>query len=329
MAGTELLNRVVRETLTAVEEGQEAIFGIAEAARSELERLQPALEAAVQREAVMPTEKNPDRQDELEQKQNSLVQTVEQADLLLTRFGVGLQCLRGALADSYGDAECLPRINLVGQRVVQVLDNERRRIAREIHDGPAQALANILLRTVLCEQRLAGEHFYVQSELLELKEVIRSSLQDIRKILFDLRPKEVDAGLVCGLRSLIEAYRERYGMQVEFVCIEPENRLSSPVASALYRIVQEAHNNAWKHSGSDHIIVRLELEESQVTVSIYDDGKGFDIQAAAQSGGHYGLMNMRERACLLGGMLQINTAPEQGTQIIITIPIVEEEEGLG
>ena len=135
--------------------------------------------------------------------------------------------------------------------------------------------------------------------------------------------------MIGGLHQLIDDYQERYGLRVMFSYTGQEQHLSGPAASALFRIVQEALNNVYKHSSSDHSLVRLELDEHQMIVHIYDDGKGFDLQSVAQNNGHYGLMNMRERARLLGGSLQINAVPGQGTQISVTIPFEEGDEGLG
>ena len=304
MADLQSLNRVVRRTLVAVEEGRQEIFGIAEVAHGELGRLQPVPEMLAARETADSfQEKRPDLP---EPERQNLAQVAEQADMLLTRFRVALQCLQGAAP---------------GPLAVRMLDNERRRIAREIHDGPAQALANLLLRVVFCEQQLAGEPSVVRDELLNLKEIIRSSLLEIRKILFDLQPKNMNQGLVCGLRQLIDEYQERYGLPVIFNCSDQKRQLDSQVAGALFRIVQEALNNIYKHSCSDHAQVDLELEEHQVTVQIFDEGQGFDLQEVASNDGHYGLMNMRERARLLDGSLQIMTAPGQGTRIIVIIPI--------
>jgi two-component system sensor histidine kinase DegS len=312
--------------LVAVEKGREQIFGIAEAANSELDRLNvegaaPAGTGDMTRNASPDTgplqEKSPDL---LEQERQALIQVAKQADILLTRFGVALQCLQEA-APGADLAEDWPSRKKAGQLVVRMLDIERHRIAREIHDGPAQAMANLLLRTVFCEQQLAGESSVVQDELLNLKKIIRSTLLEIRKILFNLQLKDLDQGLLSGLHRLINEYQERYTLQVMFNCSGQDRRLGSQMTGALFRIVQEALNNVYKHSCSDLARVDLELAEHRVTVCIFDEGKGFDLQEAASSGGHYGLMNMRERAQLLDGVLQIMTAPGQGTRIIVTIPI--------
>ena len=202
---SESLDRVVKRVLTVIEEGQEAIFDMAESTRNELESLQSMLEAAAgQPVAVHEAAEayaEAASQEQLELKRNSLAQVMDQADLLLIRFGVALQCLQGIVPESDLTGDWHSR-QQVGQLLIRMLDNERCRIAREIHDGPAQTLANLLLRTVFCEQRLAREAADVQGDLLELKDLIRASLQDIRKILFDLRPKDLNQGIAGGLRQL-------------------------------------------------------------------------------------------------------------------------------
>ena len=179
MVNIQSLEQVVRGTLVAVEAGRDEIFGIGEAARSELERLRPLSEAATSMEL-------------LAEERRSLLQVVEQADTLLDQLGMAMQCLQGTVPDA--DLKDLPDRKKAGRLAIRMLDNERHRIAREIHDGPAQALANLLLKTVFCEQQLTGDLSVVQKELLSLKEVIRGSLLDIRKILFDLQPEGPGSG---------------------------------------------------------------------------------------------------------------------------------------
>ena len=184
MADLQSLDRVVRGTLVAVEEGRDEIFDIGEAGRGELERLRLVPEAAANQKL-------------LEQERCGLMQVVEQSDIWMERFGMALQCLQEAAPDA-DLAEDWPGRKKAGRLAIRMLDNERHRIAREIHDGPAQAMANLLLKTVFCEQQLAGDPSVVLDELLSLKEVIRSSLLDIRKI--SLRPAAEGPGPGPGIR---------------------------------------------------------------------------------------------------------------------------------
>ncbi|NPV28917.1 MAG: sensor histidine kinase [Firmicutes bacterium] len=378
----EALDRVVKETIEAVDKGKEAIFDIAETARSEVERVKKELMAIKQetletiqevdrytflekqarvrlmevsrdfhkhseeaiREAydnakevqiqlflLQEKEKNlRRRRDELERSLKRLTRTVEKAETLVTQIGVVLQFLQGTLQEINLKLEGLQRQQQIGLRIVQAQEEERRRVAREIHDGPAQALANIVLRTEYCEQLLTRDPARVKSELARLKEMVRSSLQDIRKIIFDLRPMALDdLGLVGGLRRLLGELEERHGLPIEFLFFGRERRLGRTYEVAIFRIIQEALNNVIKHAEASRVVVKLELLSERVVAVVKDDGKGFDLQAVEARGEHYGLLNMQERAQLLEGELRIKSASGQGTEIIVTIPIEEGEETVG
>ncbi len=378
----EALDRVVKETIEAVDKGKEAIFDIAETARSEVERVKKELmaikqetletiqevdrytflekqarvrlmevsrdfhkhseeaikeaydhakEVQIQLFLLQEKEKNlRRRRDELERSLKRLTRTVEKAETLVTQIGVVLQFLQGTLQEINLKLEGLQRQQQIGLRIVQAQEEERRRVAREIHDGPAQALANIVLRTEYCEQLLTRDPARVKSELARLKEMVRSSLQDIRKIIFDLRPMALDdLGLVGGLRRLLGELEERHGLPIEFLFFGRERRLGRTYEVAIFRIIQEALNNVIKHAEASRVVVKLELLSERVVAVVKDDGKGFDLQAVEARGEHYGLLNMQERAQLLEGELRIKSASGQGTEIIVTIPIEEGEETVG
>ncbi|HHW39790.1 MAG TPA: histidine kinase [Syntrophomonadaceae bacterium] len=379
---TEALDRVVKETFSAIEKGKEAIFDIAENARSELERVRKELvvtkqetletihqvdryvqlekEARIRlmevsrdfhkysedtiREAyerakdlqiqlfvLQEKEKNlRHRRDELERSLQRLSHTVEKAETLVTQIGVVLQFLQGTLKEITVKLDGLQQKQQVGLRIVQAQEEERRRIAREIHDGPAQSLANLVLRVELCEQLLNREPGRVKPELEKLKNSVRSTLQDIRKIIFDLRPMSLDdLGLVGGLRRFFGDFQERYGLPVEFLVFGQEKALEQMYSIALFRIIQEALNNIVKHARASRVVVKLELLPQQVIIAVKDDGMGFDPQSVEQDGGHYGLLNMRERARLLNGELQVKSAPGRGTEIYVMIPIEGEGDKVG
>ncbi len=379
---TEALDRVVKETFSAIEKGKEAIFDIAENARSELERVRKELMVTKQetletihqvdryvqmekqarirlmevsrdfhkysedtiREAyerakdlqiqlfvLQEKEKNlRHRRDELERSLQRLSHTVEKAETLVTQIGVVLQFLQGTLKEITVKLDGLQQKQQVGLRIVQAQEEERRRIAREIHDGPAQSLANLVLRAEFCEQLLSRDPGSVRSELEKLKNSVRSTLQDIRKIIFDLRPMSLDdLGLVGGLRRFFGDFQERYGLPVEFLVFGQEKALEQMYSIALFRIVQEALNNIVKHARASRVVVKLELLPQQVIIAVKDDGMGFDPQSVEQDGGHYGLLNMRERARLLNGELQVKSAPGRGTEIYVMIPIEGEGDKVG
>lgn len=378
----EALDRVVQETLMALESGKEAIYDIAENACSEVERVQEEL-LVIQRQTLetiqevdrltklekqarlhlmtvsrdfhrydeetvkgaydramnlqvrlfvlREQEKNlRQRRDELERSLRRLRHTVEKAEMLVTRIGVVLQFLHGTLSQisvQLGNAQKQQQLAL---KVLLAQEEERRRIAREIHDGPAQALANIVLRADYCEQLLSRDPAKLKQELEKLKGLVRASLRDIRKIIFDLRPMPLDdLGLAGGVRRFLEDFQERYGLPVEFLFFGRELRYDPVLEVAVFRIIQEALNNAQKHAAAGRVTVKLELHPRQVLAVIRDDGKGFVPGEMVDGGEHYGLINMRERARFLGGEVRITSAPGEGTEVIVMIPVCEEEEADG
>jgi len=378
----EALDRVVKETLSAIEKGKEAIFDIAENARSELERVKKELMATKQetletihqvdryvqlekqarirlmevsrdfhrysedaiKEAyerakdlqiqlfvLQEKEKNlRNRRDELERSLQRLSHTVEKAETLVTQIGVVLQFLQGTLNEISVKLEGLQQKQQIGLRIVQAQEEERRRIAREIHDGPAQSLANLVLRAEFCEQLLNRDPGSVKPELEKLKNSVRSTLKDIRKIIFDLRPMSLDdLGLIGGLRRFFGDFQEQYSLPVEFLVFGQEKALDQMYNIALFRIIQEALNNILKHARASHVVVKLELLPQQVIIVVKDDGMGFDPRLVEQEGGHYGLLNMRERARLLNGELQVKSAPGKGTEICVMVPIEGEGDKVG
>ncbi len=205
-------------------------------------------------------------------------------------------------------------------RVTAAQEEERRRIARELHDGlvPDLASLNIRLRTV--RKGLEREGHPTAVEIEELAEQAQASIQDIRRLIRGLRPVALDElGLVPALREHLARCEREHKLAVEFLADEGE-RLPAPVETALFRIVQEAVNNVLRHAQAGHLQVTLIRAVDQVTLRVADDGQGFDIQIP-RSGRHVGLWSMRERVEQLGGQFEIHSAPGRGTTMTTVVPL--------
>lgn len=205
-------------------------------------------------------------------------------------------------------------------RVTAAQEEERQRIARELHDGlvPTLASLNIRLRTV--RKGLDREDHPVAGEIQELAEQAQASIQDVRRLIRDLRPVALDElGLVPALREHLARCEREHDLVVEFLADEGE-RLPASVETALFRIVQEAVNNVLRHAQAGHIHVTLMRAPDQVTLRIADDGQGFDTQLP-RSGRHVGLWSMRERVEQLGGQFEIRSAPSRGTTLTTVVPL--------
>ena len=204
------------------------------------------------------------------------------------------------------------------QRVVTTQEQERRRLARELHDETGQALTSILLGLRTVEE--AGDESEMRAAVAEVRELVRSTLQDVRQLAVELRPKALDDfGLVAALERLTESFGEQTGIAVAFESTLPTGRLPAEVETALYRIVQESLTNIVKHSRADQVSVVVGRKENLVTVVVEDNGVGFDPGRPRDGG--LGLIGMRERVALLGGRLAVESRPGAGTTFVAEVPL--------
>jgi signal transduction histidine kinase len=222
------------------------------------------------------------------------------------------------------------RMAILRQQLAQVTaaqEEERQRIARELHDGvgPALASLNIRLRTA---RKLLERDQLTAEEVEELADLAQVNIQDIRRLIHDLRPAALDElGLGPALWEYVARYQEEHGLEVALSLpalspVEgPEGgeRLPAPVETALFRIAQEALANVARHAQARQVEVIMTRERGGVTLYIADDGQGFDPEAS-RSGTHLGLWSMRERVEQLGGRFEVESAPGRGTKLTIIIP---------
>lgn len=263
------------------------------------------------------------RRNDLERQLRTLEETIERAEKLVTQMGVVLGYLTYDLSKVGEALEEAKQHQLMGLKVIQAQEEERKRVAREIHDGPAQSMANVVLRSEIVEKMLKNERILeAQMELHELKEMVRLSLADVRRIIFDLRPMALDdLGLVPTLQKYIQTYEDRTKISVDLVVFGVEQPLKSSVKAAMFRLVQECLNNVEKHSGASMVQVKIEFQENTLRLVVKDDGIGFDQAAQKAKGGSYGLLGMRERAQLLEGTMELQSSPGEGTKVMFQIPV--------
>ncbi len=213
-------------------------------------------------------------------------------------------------------------------RVTAAQEEERRRIARELHDGVGPALASMSHRLFAVGELLgSGDPVPAgaAAELEELAGLAAGYVRDIRRLIYDLRPTALDElGLVPALRDYLGRRQRELGLKIDLRAAE-DDRLPALVETALFRVVQEAVNNTIKHAQAETIQVSLVQETGGIRLRIADDGRGFDPQAP-RSSRHVGLWSMRERVEQLGGDFEVESAPGQGTTLIAWVPLGEEEE---
>jgi len=213
---------------------------------------------------------------------------------------------------------------------VGVQERERQRIAQDMHDGINQLLIGAMLELKSARQRLAGgELSLAEASLQRVGEVLHRVEAELKRVIYDLRPPTLDA---LGLAPSLRRYAERFEQYSEVPCevrVEGQPyRLPVDMEVGLYRIVQEALQNVSAHASARHVKVVIGFSPRIITLDIADDGQGFDLNAAAHDGiGHLGIVGMRERAESLGGELTIETAPGQGTRVVVSVPILAYAPG--
>ena len=265
------------------------------------------------------------QRNEQEVRLRNLGGTVAKAEQLVSQVGVVLDYLGNQMSVAFAQIETLQNAQQLGAQIIRSQEEERRRVARDIHDGPAQAMANIVFRAEVCERLIDSDVERAKLELRELREHIRGTLGEIRKIIFDLRPMALDdLGLVPTIRGVLDVFRTQYGIFTEIAVTGRERRLASHIEIGLFRVAQEALNNVVKHAQASTVRVRIEFAPIGVTLVIEDDGKGFDTANDDAPAGHFGLMGMRERLQLLQGKFTIKSTPGKGTRVMITAPLEEQ-----
>lgn len=268
------------------------------------------------------------RRDELERRLIHLDETIERADMLISRVSVVLNFLTDDMQVMNEKYEKAMQKQEMGLKVFQSAENERRRLSRDMHDGPAQTLAHVLIRADLIEkihQHNGAEAAF--EEIHRLRTLIRDGLADIRRIIYDLRPMTLDdLGFVPTLERYLRHMQEISNIPIHFNYLGGGERIESTYEVAVFRIVQEAVQNAVKHSKASDIRIIIEQYHHSVRIHVKDNGIGFDFdEIFASCDESFGLVGMRERIELIDGSFEIETKPDKGTVIKVRIPIEESE----
>lgn len=269
------------------------------------------------------------RRDELQLRIRNAERSIERAEALGSQMSVVLDYMSGDLTQVTRILESAKNRQLIGLKIIMAQEDERKRIARDIHDGVAQSIANVVLRAEIAEKMMARQDSVsVLSEIDALKGQARSGLEEIRKVIFNLRPMALDdLGIVPILRKFTQDFEEKEKIRTKFELQGKETRLPSAMEVAIFRLVQEAFTNVLKHAEATFVSLDIAYQLQMVKITIRDNGKGFQsdsIQSRMTSGAHYGLLGMKERVELLEGRFEIESNPNAGTQITMLIPIKME-----
>ena len=206
------------------------------------------------------------------------------------------------------------------EMIVNAQEAERQRLSRQMHDGPAQALSNFILQTEIAMRLLDIDPVQAKDELGNLKTSAMGTFQKVRNFIFELRPMMLDdLGLTPTLKKYADAFKEQAGLEVSVIVTGIERRLEPYLEVMIFRAVQELLGNASRHSQATMVKIMVDLGTDLIRVSVDDNGKGFDPETLRESN-NLGLKLIRERAEMLGGNFEIDSAAGSGARIVFTVP---------
>jgi signal transduction histidine kinase len=251
------------------------------------------------------------------------------------RLADNLDAMRRQLRDAYQQvsdanerlelqvAERTARLTDVLGKVISAQEEERRRLARELHDETAQTIGALSIALDRARLELGDASPDATGQLREAQGIVKRLLEDTRRLILDLRPMALeDLGLVPAIRWYAESHLQDEGVATTIELDRPAVRLAPHLEVALFRIAQEAINNIAKHAGARKATIRLDFSASAVRIAVSDDGRGFDVdRALASAGSSIGLVGLQERTRLLNGRMEIRSELGRGTRLAVEVPI--------
>ena len=210
-------------------------------------------------------------------------------------------------------------------KTISAQEEERKRLARDLHDDSAQTLTAVLMSLSAAEGAIVANPQAARAALAQSRSQLEMALTEIRKAIVDLRPSALDdLGLASAIRTYAEGRLRPAGIKLSLATSGDERRARGPAATAIFRIIQEAVSNAAQHSAATNVRVNLDFERKEILARVEDDGSGFDpasLRQPQESGRGLGLLGMRERAELFGGDLELESQPGTGTSIRVRMPL--------
>lgn len=279
---------------------------------------------ALAKEKEFQTRKQRDR---LELRLKGMERTLMMAERLTTKLGTVVGYLTSQISNVVAQMDIASKNKFLGVQIIKAQEDERLRVSREIHDGPAQEMANLIYQASICERLVDTRPEEAKHSLQELRRQIRMCLADVRQIIFDMRPMSLDdLGLVPALRQLVSKMAERKVLKTDFQVDGKEHIFEKHVEVTIFRIVQEALNNIHRHAGVTEGRLRMLFTADHLAILITDGGKGFDMEQMAEErkngegDGHFGMIGMEERAKIIGATLTVTSAPGRGTRVHVKVP---------
>jgi len=228
-------------------------------------------------------------------------------------------------------AEYEPRVSEEGEpaqplvvRIIEAQERERQWLSRQMHDGPAQSLTNLVLQAEICERLFDTDPKRTRAELANLKDAVAATFQKVKGFILNLRPMMLDdLGLVPTLRRYVDSFADNSGVLTHLMVSGKERRLASHKEVTIFRLVQELLNNAHEHGHASNIQINLDVGDEFVRVVVEDNGSGFELSETLTSldADRLGLATMRERVEMLGGQIHFDSSLGRGTKVSFELPV--------
>ena len=242
------------------------------------------------------------------------------ADRDMVRVGSTLNALLDRLSEDR------TRLHRLAAQVISVQDEERARVARELHDSTAQILAAIMLQLGVAARESSSPA--LDARIATLRELAAEALEEVRSLSHTMHPRVLDdLGLAAALEWIGRQTRDQESFDVEVFAVEWHPPMPAPLASVLYRVAQEALRNAARHASPSRVEIFLRREPGRATLEVTDDGRGFDVRRAEERRPGMGMFSMRERVGLVNGVLRVESSPGRGTRIVASVPLGDLEQG--
>ncbi len=291
--------------------------------QEETDQLRIRLEVEKDRESTIIRRRN-----DLEIQLRSTKDLNDRAERLSSDFNIAVSLLNGNIKQVTDTIEDINNKQALGIKILQVQEEERRRIAREMHDGLAQQLSQVLINAEFSVKMLDKDINLAKRELNTLKTELRGSISSIRQLIYNLRPMSLDdLGLIPTLKRDVESFQKSFPNRNLQLFLSPEFEedkivMSETMVLTIYRIFQEALSNIQKHSQAKNVQIEMKIEDKSLRIQIEDDGVGMPQSSSNQSVEHgFGLSIMKERVDLLRGEIKIQSEKGIGTKIKIRIPL--------
>jgi len=269
-----------------------------------------------------------ERRDTLEILLKKSIKNIDNSEKAINQISIAMSYLEGDILSVLEGADKSSNM-FIGIKILEAQENERKRISRDIHDGPAQHIANIIMKADICKKVIQKDFNEGLKELADLKESVKVALKEVRSIIFDLRPMALDdLGLNKTIEQAVNSISEDFNMDIKLKLKPMQTEVESIIQVAVFRIVQEIFNNIKKHSKAKNVEVKLDFGTKYLRLLISDDGIGFDVEETLKrvktKGTSYGLIGIFDRVNQLQGKIHIESRAQAGCVYDVVLPVNRE-----